>query len=191
MSDIASYYQALSAQTNGRLLPPDPGSLAEASGNVLGLIAAGITLTIGSQSYITKNTDTFASIAAYFQLTLQALGQQLSAVSLLAPASKLTVSPLTYTSSPSLDDTLNSLALFFNIDALSIATTNADVPGFFSLLLATDEDSAHAYLKLPVLDAAPLPMILSSMQFAGTTANLAGMASRYLLHGLHSPPIFR
>lgn len=187
LSDIASYYQALSAQTNGRLLPPDPGSLAETSGNVLGLIAAGITLTIGSQSYITKNTDTFASIAAYFQLTLQALGQQLTAVSLLAPASKLTVSPLTYTSSPSFDDTLNSLALFFNLDALSIATTNADVPGFFSLLLATDEDSAHAYLKLPVLDAAPLPMILSSMQFAGTTANLAGMASRYLLHGLRAP----
>ena len=159
-------------------------SLVEQNQNVASLLVTGAIINFEGIEYTIKSTDTFYSVAVALGTTVSVLGADSALQSqkgLLAPLAMAMIPPIDYTVKTG--DTLQSIADFYGITAEFLGNNyhNTAITSIFN----NSEDNAN--LDLPPLEYLEVENILNELIRGGKISSLAGMSSRYALHGLQLP----
>lgn len=148
------------------------------------LIAAGVTVTFpgAAKSYVTRAGDSFDSLAKAFDVTIDTLAADpgiQGMKGLLAPGVVLTVPEVTRTTQDG--DTVAKLIAALNVPIQSFLTAqNLDAPGLFQI-------APDLHFAVPKLVAMPQEALWPAILSAGGLGQIAGMASRYMMHGMRLP----
>jgi LysM repeat protein len=169
-----------------------PGQLGLDNQDVAGLFAP-VPITLSGITVTPTVSDTFATLAAQFKLTPDALAAAVAAIAGLVRAGGVMVAPAMASLA---GDTLASAARRYALDRGSLAAANASLPGLLAAgqsvtidgtTYATATNDAFALLTARINAARqaqkpPLPSV--SINQVGEAATAVGLAARALL----SPP---
>ncbi|NDY74239.1 hypothetical protein DO021_20415 [Desulfobacter hydrogenophilus] len=164
-------------------------SLITWNANQNNLILAGkkIELKVGGVSmiYTTKPGDSFNSLAEAFGITIDALSEETTLYGIegvLAPGIVLPISPISYTTASGDSDTLQSVLERFAspLDAFLSVEENLSAAGLFSM----DGNLRFAIVNLTTLDVDDIWDVILRTD---TLGQIAGIASRFMMHGMRLP----
>lgn len=160
----------------------EPASLITTNRSQNNLIASGVTIELNDKVYHTQPGDDFNAIAASVDLTLEALAQQTTLYTqagLLAAAVQTLVPDVTYTTGD--DDTVATILASYHVPKESFLTPSTMAQ---ENLFQAGTDLAFAVPRLSVL---PEESLWPSIVATGSLGQTAGMAARYMLHGMRLP----
>ncbi|CAM0553739.1 hypothetical protein EHLJMEHL_03833 [Vreelandella titanicae] len=160
----------------------EPASLITENRSQNNLIASRITVELNDKVYSTQPGDDFNAIAAGVGLTLKALAQETqlyTQAGLLAAAVQTCVPDVAYTTRD--EDTIATILARYHVPKESFLTASTMAK---ANLFRTDTDLAFAVPRLSVL---PEDSLWPSIVATGSLGQTAGMAARYMLHGMRLP----
>jgi len=146
-----------------------------------------IELKVGvtSMTYTTKSGDSFTSLAVAFGITIDALSKETALYDmegLLAPGIVLPIPPISYTTASGNTDTLQSVLERFAapLDAFLSVEENLAEGGLFPV----DADLRFAIVNLTTLGVDDIWDVILRTD---TLGQVAGIASRFMMHGMRLP----
>lgn len=165
-----------------------PLAIAQQNAGATNIVAAGITLPFFAITspplspplqYVTQPGQSLQSIADAVGVTLDDLVASVQSMTgFLIPTAAMSIPSVAYTTGTS--DTLQSLTQQFSIGLDALAAPNATVPNLFDASIEPVIRIAHLH-ALFVTDFWP------AFEQDNQIGQLAGMASRFMLHGLRLP----
>ena len=172
----------------------DPAALILVNAAQNNLLSAGveikITVNSAPRQYTTRIGDNFDAVATGLNVTIQDLSQQKSLYTqagLLAPAVVLTVGAPQNLAPPALlyktaaGDTVQDVLDLFHMPVAAFLTpANVALGGLFKV------DPALRF-AVPGLLVLPQDQLLPAILRTGTVRQIAGMAARYMMHGMRLP----
>lgn len=152
--------------------------------SVAGLLVPGSTIAFEQVVYEVKSTDTFQSIANTLGTSVEILGADSglqNQTGLLQPLAIVMIPPIDYAVQDG--DTFQSIADYYAITAESLGNNfhNIGITAIF------DTSEGNETLDLPPLEYLEVENVLNELIKGGKITSLAGMSSRYALHGLQLP----
>ncbi len=157
-----------------------PAELILANRDARGLLAPGATVTLDSgATYTTRAGDSFALLAAGLKITPEALSRQTSLyprTDLLAAALTLSVPDIAYRTAVS-GDTLGGIAVAFDLGLEGLVEDNRDAQGVF----------AGETIRIANLHSLLVRDVWTALKRDRRPAQVAGMVSRFALHGVRLP----
>ncbi len=161
----------------------DGVTLVEQNQNVTALLVPGSIISFEETEYEVESTDTFYTIATKLNTTVAVLGADSalqSQTGLLEPLAMVMIPPINYEVQSG--DTIQSIADVYSITAESLGNN------FHNIAITNIFDSSeNKTLDLPPLEYLEVENILNELIRGGKIMSLAGMSSRYALHGLQLP----
>ncbi len=173
----------------------DGQALALNNSETKGILQTGETVTYpksNGSSYTINDGDTLKSVADHFNVSVDKLvdpanSDILSQQKLLVPLQKLVAPDFDYTPPTDGSENLQILAGRFGLDVADFAAGDnnpniTQTKGFFS-----NQGENNDYLHVPHLPQFQVGSLIDEARRVLGLQNLAGMASRFLLHGLRLP----
>ena len=158
-----------------------PLALAEANEGREGLLVEGVEIKVGAEKHTIAGRDTFASIAkdtgAQLAEVVAAIGPL---TDVLQPLALLTIPTFTYKTAAK--DTLSSVAGAFGVPIEALASANQGVESLFAT-----ETGKTTFVLVKALRTLNVEQLRETLHDANVYANLAGIATRFLLNGLRLP----
>ncbi len=145
-----------------------------------GLLATGKTLTLPSKTpYVIKANDTLSSLAKQFNFNaLTDLFSSPKAIdSVIVPGQSWFLPPCTIKTLKAGDRNMEYISNTLHLSANAIGAINGDVSNLYE----------PTTLNIPDVTIISLPDLLTGLEETGQFTNLAGLSSRFLLHGLRLP----
>lgn len=151
---------------------------------VAGLLRPGTVVKFGTRSEPVKSTDNFKTLAVALDTTIDLLAADPTMHNQpdLLVALTLTMVP-PFRHAPQAGDSLQSIANRYSLTPETLANNfvNVQITDIF------DRGQDNEKLELPPLEYLELSRIADQMLAVGNFTSLAGMTSRYALHGLRLP----
>ncbi|WP_444890505.1 hypothetical protein [Microbulbifer sp. DLAB2-AA] len=155
--------------------------LAQTNAYIQGLVKTGTIVPLsatgptGATGHCVTSADTLLTIAAATGKSVADVADSLQDRAVLADLMPLTIPP--FTLSGGTGASFQSLTNRYGISAEQLTYSNADVELF----------TAGQQLTIPGLEYLPVSHLMDSLVAADAFKNQAGLAARYLLHGLRLP----
>lgn len=166
-----------------------PQQLATANAGLEGLLATGVSITVGSAPpHLITGRDTLTSIANATGASFAEVVAVIAPLTdVLVPLAIIAVPQFTHTTVAG--DQLVSVAAAYGVTVEQLATDNSAVTSLFAVpaVVPPATEAVPVYAVVPGLTVVTAQQLIDVLAKANVYANLAGIATRFLLNGLRLP----